>query len=65
MPQASVHGLKQNMENPQKSTLGKKNYDNFEKKIFMENASKMIEWKHRHVTYQIEANDETNTMRVI
>jgi len=53
------------MENPQKSTLGKKNYDNFEKKIFMENASKMIEWKHRHVTYQIEANDETNTMRVI
>jgi len=32
LPQASVHGLKQNMENPQKSTLGKKNYDNFEKK---------------------------------
>jgi len=30
----------------------------------MESASKMIDWKHRHVTYQIEANDETNAIKV-
>jgi len=32
LPQTSVHGLKQNIKNPQKSTLGKKNYGNFGKK---------------------------------
>ena len=58
----SVHGLKQNIQNPQKSTLGKKIMSFFKNMAISKKIGKS-ERQHRQVTYQIKANEETNTMR--